>query len=137
MNQAVAENIEDILDKKLKMVYQDFSVKEKLTNALRLLENCPDLDFDFRQFLVSLKIHIKEYDYNINLDSIISLETLKEVLNSLNKAIRNNGVWQVKKCLACGESFKLTYEEVLFFEENNFPPPKRCRNCRKERKVKH
>ena len=43
---------------------------------------------------------------------------------------------RVKKCKDCGENFTFTTNEQKFYEEKGFPDPKRCKSCRKTRKIK-
>lgn len=40
------------------------------------------------------------------------------------------------KCEDCGEEFDFVENEQKFYEEKGFPPPKRCKACRLERKNK-
>ena len=37
-------------------------------------------------------------------------------------------------CQDCGQSFEFTAEEQQFFAEKGFQSPKRCQNCRKQKK---
>lgn len=39
------------------------------------------------------------------------------------------------KCIECGEAFTITDEEQAFFKSKNFSLPKRCKPCRKARKL--
>lgn len=41
---------------------------------------------------------------------------------------------QVLTCSDCGEKFVFSVNEQEFYEEKGFPPPKRCKFCRKIRK---
>lgn len=36
----------------------------------------------------------------------------------------------------CGNKFLYTVKDQIFYEENNYVPPKRCYECREERKRK-
>lgn len=38
------------------------------------------------------------------------------------------------KCQDCGRIFIFSANEQKFYEEKGFPPPKRCKSCRKARK---
>lgn len=38
------------------------------------------------------------------------------------------------KCKDCGETFTITQEELKWYEDKGFKPPKRCKSCRKFRK---
>ena len=37
-------------------------------------------------------------------------------------------------CQDCGQSFEFTAEEQQFFADKGFQPPKRCSNCRRQKK---
>lgn len=39
------------------------------------------------------------------------------------------------KCIECGEAFTITDEEQAFFKSKDFSLPKRCKPCRKARKI--
>ena len=38
------------------------------------------------------------------------------------------------KCQDCGEDFVFTVRDQRFYADKGFPPPKRCKNCRLNRK---
>lgn len=38
------------------------------------------------------------------------------------------------KCKDCGDIFIFTQKDQKFYEEHQFVPPKRCKNCRDKRK---
>lgn len=38
------------------------------------------------------------------------------------------------ECKECGNTFEITKEEQDWYKEKGFELPKRCRNCRKERR---
>lgn len=40
------------------------------------------------------------------------------------------------KCQDCGAEFVFTENDQRFYEEKGFTPPKRCKNCRQNRKDK-
>jgi NAD-dependent SIR2 family protein deacetylase len=40
------------------------------------------------------------------------------------------------KCVGCGKNFLFTEAEQKFYEEKGFTEPKRCKECRQERKRK-
>ena len=40
------------------------------------------------------------------------------------------------KCQDCGTSFIFSKREQIFYDEKNFIPPKRCRQCRKIKSLK-
>ena len=40
------------------------------------------------------------------------------------------------KCQDCGEEFNFSERDQKFYQEKDFNPPKRCKNCRNIRKNK-
>lgn len=46
----------------------------------------------------------------------------------------NNKVCVTRICIECGEKYNLTYGQVLFYAEKGLNLPRRCKNCRKNRK---
>ncbi len=38
-------------------------------------------------------------------------------------------------CSDCGQTFTFTQQEQEFFQEKGFSEPKRCKNCRQQRKA--
>lgn len=40
------------------------------------------------------------------------------------------------ECIDCGKAFDLTVEEQDWYKEKGFALPKRCKECRKERRRK-
>lgn len=40
------------------------------------------------------------------------------------------------KCADCGKDFYFTDRDQAYYKEHDYDPPKRCFNCRKERKAK-
>lgn len=43
---------------------------------------------------------------------------------------------KIIKCQDCGKEFVLNESEQEFYKNKNFPEPKRCKTCRKTRKIK-
>lgn len=41
------------------------------------------------------------------------------------------------KCSQCGKDFPWSISGQLYFKEKQFNPPKRCRDCRAQRKAQH
>ena len=42
---------------------------------------------------------------------------------------------QTLKCCRCGEDHVFTVRDQIFFQQNGWGPPKRCRPCRDELKI--
>ena len=38
-------------------------------------------------------------------------------------------------CSDCGKEFVFTENDQRFYEDHNYVPPKRCKDCRKKRKL--
>ena len=47
---------------------------------------------------------------------------------------QQNAIGKIIKCCNCGSSFDLTNKEIQFYKEKNLSLPKRCKNCRNNKK---
>ncbi|RID95086.1 hypothetical protein DX915_03960 [Dialister pneumosintes] len=43
-------------------------------------------------------------------------------------------IYETRVCESCGNRFAITQGEVEFYKSKNWVLPKRCKNCRKQRK---
>ena len=106
-----------------------------LTNMLGKARNegKTNEDIDWDKINEYLTTNVDEYDFN-DFDKIESFDDLLGTTMHCHEASILNTSWHKGKCKDCGAEFRMSYNEVHFYQERGFQPPKRCKHCRELRR---
>ncbi len=86
-------------------------------------------DIDWNKVNEYITTNVGEYDFN-DFDRIESFDDLFGTTMHCHEASILNTSWRKGKCKDCGAEFKMSYNEVRFYEEKGLQLPKRCKQCR-------
>lgn len=50
--------------------------------------------------------------------------------------LKNSDI-ELGNCIECGKEYSITYGEMMYFKDKSIPLPKRCIDCRKNKKERN
>lgn len=99
------------------------------------IKECDENDINWDMVNDLIFNHNINNDYNLVKSAAYhSLDELKEEQFKISCALAGMGPWRIEKCKKCGEEFFLYYDEMEWFSLKGLKLPKRCMNCRMDKK---